>query len=65
MKIESELIGNYKRVLVVILRTTTKSSNNKRERNYKLLIQEAPMQGSVSDPARQIGGQQTGLRVAA
>lgn len=26
------------------------------ERNYKLYIQEAPSQGSVSDPARQIGG---------
>jgi len=26
------------------------------ERNYKLLVQEAPQQGSVSDPARQIGG---------
>lgn len=26
------------------------------ERNYKLNIQEAPAQGSVSDPARQIGG---------
>ena len=26
------------------------------ERNYKLMVQEAPAQGSVSDPARQIGG---------
>lgn len=26
------------------------------EKNYRLLIQEAPAQGSVSDPARQIGG---------
>lgn len=26
------------------------------DRNYKLYIQEAPSQGSVSDPARQIGG---------
>lgn len=26
------------------------------EKNYKLLVQEAPQQGSVSDPARQIGG---------
>lgn len=26
------------------------------EKNYKLMIQEAPQQGSVSDPARQIGG---------
>jgi N4-gp56 family major capsid protein len=26
------------------------------EKNYKLMIQEAPAQGSVSDPARQIGG---------
>lgn len=26
------------------------------EKNYRLLIQEAPSQGSVSDPARQIGG---------
>jgi len=26
------------------------------EKNYRLLIQEAPQQGSVSDPARQIGG---------
>jgi hypothetical protein len=25
-------------------------------KNYKLMIQEAPAQGSVSDPARQIGG---------
>jgi len=27
-----------------------------KERNYRLMIQEAPAQGSVSDPARQIGG---------
>lgn len=26
------------------------------EKNYRLMIQEAPSQGSVSDPARQIGG---------
>lgn len=26
------------------------------EKNYRLLIQEAPAQGSVADPARQIGG---------
>lgn len=26
------------------------------EKNYRLMIQEAPAQGSVSDPARQIGG---------
>ena len=26
------------------------------EKNYRLLVQEAPAQGSVSDPARQIGG---------
>jgi N4-gp56 family major capsid protein len=26
------------------------------DKNYRLLIQEAPSQGSVSDPARQIGG---------
>jgi len=26
------------------------------EKNYKLMIQESPAQGSVSDPARQIGG---------
>lgn len=26
------------------------------EKNYKLMVQEAPPQGSVSDPARQIGG---------
>jgi N4-gp56 family major capsid protein len=26
------------------------------DKNYRLLIQEAPAQGSVSDPARQIGG---------
>lgn len=26
------------------------------EKNYRLMIQEAPQQGSVSDPARQIGG---------
>jgi hypothetical protein len=25
-------------------------------KNYKLFIQSAPEQGSVSDPARQIGG---------
>jgi hypothetical protein len=26
------------------------------EKNYRLMVQEAPAQGSVSDPARQIGG---------
>jgi len=26
------------------------------EKNYRILVQEAPAQGSVSDPARQIGG---------
>lgn len=35
------------------------------ERNYKLLVQEAPQQGSVSDPARQIGGYNPGLQVIA
>lgn len=29
---------------------------NSDEKNYRLMIQEAPAQGSVSDPARQIGG---------
>ena len=29
---------------------------NDGSKNYKLFIQSAPEQGSVSDPARQIGG---------
>ena len=32
---------------------------NDGSKNYKLFIQSAPEQGSVSDPARQIGGPKT------
>jgi hypothetical protein len=34
---------------------------NDGSKNYKLFIQSAPEQGSVSDPARQIGGYQSNL----
>ena len=43
-------------MLIIQQLTDCGKNPNDGSKNYKLFIQSAPEQGSVSDPARQIGG---------